>query len=188
MAAALCAAVTVLSCSTISLALAIPSKESWSSRKTAVKGTVSLGAVSVDTVSVWNSLEREIAGILPLLLLEKGYRVPDGNALPADAAAHGSGGEIAGQDILLDKNSSADFTADVSLIEREYMEGWQTKRSISVELRIWDAGKTAPPPALPLAAGRAMLAGSTSLASSQTANKLLRLALSQALSSLEKSL
>jgi hypothetical protein len=155
-AAALCGIALVSSCSSISQAFAFQSKESWSSREGAVRGTVSLENINVDTVSNWNSLEREIAGILPLLFLEKGYR-------------------------FLEKGGT-DFTAEVSLIEREYMEGWQTKRSISVELRIWGAEKTA----LPLAAGRAMLSGSKSLASSQTANKLLRVALSQALLSLEQ--
>jgi hypothetical protein len=131
-----------------------PSKESWAS-VLPVKGTIAAGKVTADTVSAWESLEREIAGILPLLFLEKGYG-------------------FAGED--------APYSADVSLIEREYMEGWQTKRSLSVELRIWDADRKGSP----LAAGRAMLAGGKTLASSQVASRLLRLALGEALRALEK--
>jgi hypothetical protein len=131
-----------------------PVKEAWSSKGTFDKGTMAAGKISVDSVTGWDSLEREIAGLLPLLLLEKGYAPPD-------------------------TESGADFTAEVSVIEREYMEGWKTKRSLSVELRIRGPGDTL------LAAGRTMLSGNKSLASSTVTNTLLRSALSKALSELE---
>jgi hypothetical protein len=132
----------------------VPVKEAWSSAGTFDKGTMTAGKISVDSVTGWDSLEREIAGLLPLLFLEKGYAPPDAG-------------------------NEADFTADVSVIEREYMEGWKTKRSLSVELRIRGPGNVL------LAAGRAMLSGNKSLASSNVTNVLLRSALSKALSALE---
>jgi hypothetical protein len=131
-----------------------PVREAWSSKGTFGKGTMAAGKLSVDSVTGWDSLEQEIAGLLPLLFLEKGYAAPD-------------------------TESGADFTADVSVIEREYMEGWKTKKSLSVELRIRGPGNTL------LAAGRAMLSGNKSLASSRVTNVLLRAALSKALSALE---
>lgn len=149
-AAALCA---LSSCA--SFGIWFPAKESWTSDPP-VKGTISAGRVMADTVSAWESLEREITGMLPLLFMEKGYG-------------------FAGRDAAL-------YSADVSLIEREYMEGWQTKRSLSVELRIWGADREG----APLAAGRAMLSGGKTLASSQVASRLLRLALGEAVRALEK--
>jgi hypothetical protein len=131
-----------------------PVREAWSSSGTFDKGTMAAGKISVDSVTGWDSLEKEIAGLLPLLFLEKGYAPPD-------------------------TESGADFTAEVSVIEREYMEGWKTKKSLSVELRIRGRGEAL------LAAGRAMLSGNKSLASSQVTNVLLRAALSKALSALE---
>jgi hypothetical protein len=133
---------------------AVPVKEAWSSAGTFSKGTMAAGKISVDSVTGWDSLEREIAGLLPLLFLEKGYAPPG-------------------------TKSGADFTAEVSVIEREYMEGWKTKRSLSIELRIRGQGDTI------LAAGRAMLSGNKSLASSNVTSVLLRSALSKALSALE---
>ncbi|MDR2047821.1 MAG: hypothetical protein LBP69_00050 [Treponema sp.] len=131
-----------------------PVQEAWSSAGTVRKGTMAAGKISVDSVTGWDSLETEIAGLLPLLLLEKGYAAPD-------------------------TESGTDFTADVSAIEREYMEGWKTKKSLSIELRIRGRGDVF------LAAGRAMISGDKSLASSQVTNVLLRSALSKALSALE---
>jgi hypothetical protein len=135
-----------------------PVKEAWSSAGTFSKGTIAAGTVGVDSVSGRDSLEREIAGLLPLMLLEKGYA-------PAETG------------------KAADFTADVSVIEREYMEDWRAKKSLSVEVRIWPAKKTA----VPLAAGRVMVFGNKSLASSKTTSALLRSALSKALSALKRS-
>lgn len=141
-----------------------PAKEGWTSKADIVRGTIAAGNISVDSMSLWESLEREVAGILPLLLLEHGY------------------GYVKDLD---DKKSPAAYSVDVSLIEREYMEGWQAKRSLSVEVRIWSVENPAIR-TVPLAAGRAMMLGGQSFASSKISAKLLRLALTQALSSLER--
>ncbi|MDR1506122.1 MAG: hypothetical protein LBI67_03375 [Treponema sp.] len=133
-----------------------PVTEAWSSSGTVNGEIMSVGKINVDSSGSRDSLEREITGILPLLLLENGYRLPEPGGVPPD------------------------FTVDVSVIEREYMESWQTKRSLSVEVRIWQPETT-----LPLAAGRAMLSGNKSFSSSKVTNTLLRSALSKALSVFE---
>jgi hypothetical protein len=113
-----------------------------------------IGIVRADKTADWNSLEREIEGLLPLLLLDQGY---------------------------LSAGEGADYRIDAVAIEREYLSGWLTKRSLSVEIRIWkDDGD-----ALPLSAGRAVLSGDQSLASSKVLTRLLQLALSKALAGLE---
>jgi hypothetical protein len=149
----LCAALVLYS-SCAAFPPIFPHQEAWSSAGTFGRGTMAVGTISVDSITGWDSLEKEIGGLLPLLLVEKGYVPPD-------------------------TETKADFTADVSLIEREYMEGWKTKRSLSVEVRIRGAGDAI------LSAGRAMLSGNKSFASSNVTNVLLRSALSKALSALE---
>jgi hypothetical protein len=150
----LCAMILWAFCSCAVFPPLFPVSEAWSSEGSFGKGTMAAGTIGVDSVTGWDSLEREISGLLPLLLVEKGYAPPD-------------------------TENKADFTADVSVIEREYMEGWKTKRSLSVEVRIRSPGGAL------LAAGRAMLSGDKSLASSKVTNVLLRSALSKALSALE---
>ena len=81
------------------------------------------------------------------------------------------------------------YTLDAILIEREYMENWKTRRSLSVEIFIWKNEKVVnsseiPKTAgdkMPLAAGKALLSGSKSLSSSRVLHNLLKLALSNAL-------
>jgi hypothetical protein len=135
-----------------SLDMPFPSGKSWV-QPVSPKGHLRIGAISADKSSEWNSLEREMAGLLPLLLLEQGY-----------AAAETAGCRI-----------------DASVIEREYLSGWKTKRSLSAEIRIWKEGEEQP-----FSAGKAMLSGDQSLASSKVLSTLLKLALSKALLGLEK--
>jgi hypothetical protein len=154
----LCATVLWVFCSSCAVFPPLfPVNEAWSSAGNFSKGTMAAGTIGVDSLTVWDSLEREITGLLPLLLIEKGYALPDAE-------------------------NTADFTADVSVIEREYMEGWKTTRSLSVEVRIRNSEGAF------LAAGRAMLSGDKSFASSQVTNVLLRSALSKALFALSKTL
>jgi hypothetical protein len=147
------------SCSTVMTFF--PSKKGWISVSEEQllewkhTDTVRIGKISVDTVSAWDSLEKEIAGLLPLLLLEKGYR----------------------------SSEEAKFFVEAFLIEREYMEGWQAKRSLIAEIRLWD-DKTvngSETQRLPIAAGRAVLSGGKSLSSSEIMERLLSGALSEAL-------
>jgi len=123
-----------------------------------INGTVKLVSVSAEKSGEWGSLEKEISGLLPLLFLEESY-------------------------LMVSPGEKADFKAEVRVREREYSSGWQTKRSLSVELRLWAADTDGP---LPLSAGRALADGRQSLASSQTLGNMLRKAVKNAVSGLPK--
>ena len=116
------------------------------------RGTVRISSVSAEKSGEWGSLEKEITDLLPLLFSEESY-------------------------LVVSPGERADFTAKVEVREREYLSGWQTKRSLSVELRLWAAGADGP---LPLSAGRALVQGRQSLASSQTLDNMLRKAVKNA--------
>jgi hypothetical protein len=113
------------------------------------KGTIRIVSVSADKAGEWGSLEKEINDLLPLLFSEESYFV-----VPA--------------------SEEADYSVEVKAREREYPEGWRTKRSLSVEVRLWAGNSDGP---LPLAAGRSLIHGTKSLASSKTLNTMLRKAI-----------
>ncbi|MDR2109746.1 MAG: hypothetical protein LBP32_00400 [Spirochaetaceae bacterium] len=149
----------LVSCS--SLPFYVPSSGGWSpggpGEFTAV---VALGTVSVDKSGGGASAEREIAGLVPLIFLEEGY------GFSFDEA-------------------EADYRTDLRAMEREYLSGWRTERSVSVEVRIWRAGED-PDRVPPLAAGRATASGIPTLSSSRDLSRLLRSAIKKAASALEK--
>jgi hypothetical protein len=131
-------------------------------------GTVYLETVSVDRSGGWASVEKEIRGLAPLVFWERGYRL----------VAAGEG---------------ADYTADIRAREREYASGWQTKRSLAMEVRLWPAGKGTPDyrepgneRPLPLAAGRITSLGNRSFSASETTGRMLAAAVKKALKPLEK--
>jgi len=158
LAAALLLAALICSCASLESLVTV--KEGWKTQGAEGGLLVACGKVSVDTVYAWDSVKEEAEALLPLLLAEKGC------ALAADG--------------------EAELKAELCLIEREYMEGWETKRSLAAEVRLFDARQTdaAAAPAMPLAAGRALLSGEKSLSSSKVTEKLMRLALEQALAQL----
>ena len=119
-------------------------------------GTIRIASVSAERSNEWGSLENEISGLLPLLFLEEHY-------------------------LVVSPDEKADYSADVKVREREYILGWKSRRSLSVELRLW-AGEVNGP--LPLAAGRALNHGNMSFASSKTLNAMLRKAVKNAVSGL----
>lgn len=131
-----------------------------------ILGTLCLAAVSVDRTGGWASVEKEIRGLAPLLFGERGYRV-------------------------ISAGEGADYAADIRVREREYASGWQTKRSLAVEVRLWPAGVLNPldgenAATLPLAAGRVTSLGTRSFSSSETTGRMLALAIKKALKPLEK--
>jgi len=133
-----------------------PSTKSWSAVSRTRKGSAELRTVRVDKNADWDSVEAETSRLLPLLLAERGYPYPE--------------------------MSENRFLADVALIEREYMENWKTRRSLSAELMFFRPGET-----IPLSAGKAVLSGTKkSLSSSRTLHKLIRSALSNAIKGLPK--
>jgi hypothetical protein len=109
----------------------------------------------VDKSAGWSSVEGELADLVPLMFLEQGYGFSfDGG--------------------------KADYRADVHAFEREYVVGWRTRRSVSVELLLWEEGGA------PLAAGRALAIGNPTLSSSRDLSRLLKAALKKALGALKR--
>ena len=147
--------------------LSIPSGQNWSPGSGKQLGVAETGIVRVDKNADWDSVEAEARRLLQLFLAEAGYKqtVPETD-LPEQMPV---------------------FMVDVVLIEREYMENWKTRRSLSAEVTIWKNEKTGEAEKkVLLAAGKALLSGTKSLSSSNTLHNLLKLALSNALKALPK--
>jgi hypothetical protein len=114
--------------------------------------TIRLMGVTVDRSGGWDSLEKEVAAIAPMFFWRKGYR-------------------------LLESDGPADYAAQISLREREFAAGWKTRRSLAIEVRVWEyegecsAGELSGK--LPSAAGRVVSIGDGSFASSRTTGKML---------------
>jgi len=136
-----------------------PESASWTSGKgDKTIGTIRLVSVSAEKSGEWGALEKEVSDLLPLLFSENGY-------------------------IIVSPNDTAAYSAEVNVREREYPDGWQTKRSLSAEVRLW-AGDGSERRPLPLSAGRALNNGNKSFASSRTLSAMLRKAIKNALGGL----
>ena len=151
----MCLVAGALSCSM----LGIPSGQNWSPGSGKLLGFAETGTVRVDKNADWDSVEAETRRLLPLFLAEAGYRqsAPDIN--------------VPGQMPL--------YRVDAVLVEREFLENWKTRRSLSAEVIILK-NET------PVAVGKAVLSGNKSLSSSTVLHDLLKLALSNALKALPK--
>ena len=133
---------------------------SWAAGKEEGRGTIRIISVSVERSGERGALEKEINDLLPLLFSEEAY-------------------------LVVPSSVRADYAAEVKVREREYPDGWQTKRSLSAELRLWiDDGSCGEP--FPLSAGRALNNGKQSLASSRTLSAMLRKAVKNAIQGLPK--
>jgi hypothetical protein len=123
-----------------------------------INGAVKLLGVSVDKSGSWDSIEREIEGLAPLYFWEQGYRMTAGT-------------------------ERADYAADIRVREREYVLKWQTKRSLSAEVRIWPYESDSSPgdfqQKLPLAVGKVSSVNG-SFSSSETSARMLSVAIKQA--------
>ena len=148
-----------LSCSM----LGISSGQNWSPSSGKQFGIAEIGTVRVDKNADWDSVEAETKRLLPLFLAEAGYKQT-----------------TQGIDLL---EQIATYRVDAVLIEREYMENWKTRRSLSAEILIWES-KDQDEEKPPIAAGKALLSGTKSLSSSKTLHGLLKVALSNALKAL----
>jgi hypothetical protein len=129
--------------------------------KSAPKEKIYITKVYFDAAAGWNALEEEAARALPLILLERNY-------------------------LAVDSQKAAGYAMDVTLREREYLKGWKTKRSLSVEVCIWPGSGVENGIAVPLAAGSAIMQGSQSFSSSKTLYSLLEKAVKSAIKALEK--
>jgi len=129
---------------------------SWASHKNSWEGTIHILSVSAEKSGEWGILEREICDLMPLLFSEEAY-------------------------LVVSPSTPADYSAEVKIRERDYTDRWQTKHSLSAEVRIWKEGKDfSVDEPLPLSAGRALLNGRQSFASSKTVSSLLRKAVRNA--------
>jgi hypothetical protein len=121
---------------------------------------VYLAAVSVDKSGNRVSIEKEAAGLAPLLFLKHGLEA-------------------------VEEGEEADYTADIRLREREYPSGWKTRRSLLCEVRFRKAGG-AGERRVPAAAGRVTFLGEKSFSSSDTTGRMLALAVRKAAAMLER--
>jgi hypothetical protein len=134
---------------------------SWSSKnRSKITGTLELANVSVDKPADRMSAEKEIRGRAPLFFLERKY-------------------------LLVPEEEKAPSRVDIRAIEREYISGWKTRRSVSVEVFIRQNGEGVRDPVL-LTSSRAGGTGNISLSSSPVLDRFLRTAVKRAAGALKK--
>lgn len=149
---------TLWSCSSLPAPFFMPQGEAWAVpslvREITPPGGVAVGTVSVDRRIDSGSIEKELSRLVPLVLVERGF-------------------------VPLEGMQSAALVVDISAVEREYSVGWQTERSIvlDVKLRFSDA---------PTLYGRALAGGRHTLADSSDLTALLRTAVKSAFSAAGK--
>jgi len=116
--------------------------------------TLMILSVNVDRAGGWDSIEKETAALAPLYFWDRKCRVVPAEEKPS-------------------------YAAQIYLREREFNVGWKTKKSLVVEVHIWDyedAPKNGEPVLaykLPAAVGRIVVTGDQSLTSSKVTNRLL---------------
>jgi len=119
--------------------------------------------VNVDRSGGWDSIEKETSVLAPLYFWNYGCKVVDA-------------GEI------------ADYATGINIREREFNLGWRTKRSLAVEVCIWDYNDTFENSIQyqkpPLAVGRVITLGDKSFSSSYTIELLLSKAIKKAVKKL----
>lgn len=148
--------------------------EAWNTnenaRPRAIKnyGKVMLCGTAVYRSGSKDSIQSEINGLAPLLFWKNGL-------------------------CPVSDLDDAGYIADIRAHEREYMSQWRTKHSLVLEVRIWTAhhvsdNDEAVPNGdrLPVSAGRVVSWGNTSLLSSQTTERLLSLAIKNAVRQLDE--
>lgn len=161
---------TGFSCTTSGLS--IKKTTAWVREGAAGEGRrLRAGTIHADKPGGGLSVEREIAELLPLVFLEKGYFFVEG-----------------GED--------ADFIVDVRATERDYYSGWEAQKSVTMEIRIWRA-QTGPEERktesarrvrveTPIAAGRTLAQGAQGLSVSKNTEALLRRSVARAVESLAR--
>jgi hypothetical protein len=143
-----------------SMPVGITGNSSWRvTEKSGSKGTIKLIGVTADRSGGRNSLEQEIAVLAPLCFLGKRYKT-------------------------VGLRDSADYAVAISIREREFPVGWNTKRSLAVEVRIWHCTDgdilTGETEKVPIAAGRVISIGNASFSSSKITGRMLSRAISAA--------
>jgi len=159
------AAAILLSCE--ALPFNYTANQSWLIENTQEKTwtTMTVLGVQIERSGGWDSVEREAASLAPLFFWDQGCRV-------------------------VSAEESPQYAAYIWIRERDFNLGWNSKKSLSVEVRIWayeDAPVNGAPDEnhkLPAAVGRVVMTGDTSFSSSNTMGKLLSQAIKQAVKQL----
>lgn len=147
-----------LSCSTTGIWST--ASKSWTANDFSNAIKLSIGEISADKPGGGWSVEREIAEVLPLIFLEHGF-------------------------VFLPNSEDSEYIVDVCATERDYYDGWKTKKSIAVEVLLWKTCDKNNSDVLlgtdrfnietPYAAGRTVANGSLGISSSKNLDALLRL-------------
>jgi hypothetical protein len=127
--------------------------ESWIFLNKEQAKTMSM-SVFIDKTGSTAGIEQELSDMARLCFWDYGFLVVQDNAI---------------------------YTAEIDAREREYLMGWNNKRSVSLEVRLKKDGET-------LAVGRVLSKGSNSLSSSKAMNKLLNMAVKKMIDSLTAAL
>lgn len=128
--------------------------------------TLTILSVYVDKNGGWDSVEKEAAALAPLYFWDRGCRVVAGEKTPS-------------------------YAAQIYIRERDFNLGWKTKKSLAVEVHIWeyeDSPKNNEPVLehkLPAAVGRIVAIGNKSFSSSGTTGRLLSKAVNKAVKKLK---
>lgn len=133
--------------------LSCTSVSAWSSVEGMGEELV-LASVRVDKAARAASVEAELADLAPAVFSAHGLRI----RRPEAAAAEASGGEPA---------------VEVRAFEREWLDGWATRRTVSFEVLILDGPSR-------ISAGRAVASGGATLDSSVDLRRLFLLAAKRA--------
>jgi len=139
------------------------SSQSWLIPENSRKKNISLTllGVQVDRMGGWDSIEKETIALAPLYFWNRGCKV-----------------------ITAEENPL--YAARIQVREREYNVGWRTKRSLAVEVCIWqykdapDAGTPVQDRKLPVAVGRVIAIGDKSFSSSEITSRMLSKAIGKA--------
>jgi hypothetical protein len=123
--------------------------------------TLTILSVHVDRSGGWDSVEKEAAALAPLYFWDRKCRVVDAEKTPS-------------------------YAAQIQIRERDFNHGWKTKKSLAVEVRIWEYedaprnGESVLEHKLPAAVGRIITIGDKSFSSSKTTGLLLSKAIKKA--------
>jgi hypothetical protein len=127
--------------------------------------TLAILSVQVDRSGGWDSVEKEAAALAPLYFWDRGCRIVAAEKTPS-------------------------YAAQIQIREREFNLGWKTKKSLAVEVCIWEY-EDAPENGgfylsqkLPAAVGRVVSTGDKSFSSSVTTGRLLSKAIKKAVKKL----
>jgi len=123
--------------------------------------TLTILSVYVDRTGGWDSVEKETAAIAPLYFWDRGCRI-----VPVE--------------------NTPSYAAQIHIRERDFNIGWKTKKSLAVEVHIWEyddapkKGDSILEQKLPAAVGRIIVTGNKSFSSSGTTDRLLSKAIKKA--------